>query len=457
MPGSTTIAARFASRLTWSAVFALVLVGVVSGCEGLFGGRPNVVLITLDTTRADHLGCYGYERETSPNVDRLAEASIVYTKMISTSSWTLPAHATLFTGKFTSSHGARYHPEGPLLLSDAIGGPWSIYRARGLGEEERTLAQVLKEAGYATGAVVGGPWMKRIFGLDRGFEFYDDGQVSTLQGALAEQVTDSALGWLEGSDDREFFLFVNYYDPHVPYLPPPEFQRAFLPDSRPIVGRRPSLEDFRDLYDAEILYMDRELGRLLDGLRERDLYDSSWIIVTADHGELFGENGRLGHGHTLFEGEIRIPLIVKPPAGRWKPGRSDELIQLTDITPMILDALGLEIPPGVQGSIPPALQHPIIAELYTLPEVSPDGEWRALREGDLKFLWNSQGDHRLHDLAADPGESENLVDVQPSVARAMEERLEQYLSALPSPGTPGPARHVDEATREALEKLGYLE
>ena len=171
MPGSTTIAARFASRLCWLTVFVLAL--AASGCEALFGGRPNVVLITLDTTRADHLGCYGYERATSPNLDRLAEASIVYTHMIATSSWTLPAHATLFTGKFTSSHGARYDPEGPLVLSDAIEGPWSIYRARGLGEEGRTLAQVLQEAGYATGAVVGGPWMKRVFGLDRGFDFYE--------------------------------------------------------------------------------------------------------------------------------------------------------------------------------------------------------------------------------------------------------------------------------------------
>ena len=348
---STTIAARLASRLCWVTFF--VLVGVASGCDALFGSRPNVVLITLDTTRADHLGCYGYERETSPNLDRLAEASIVYTNMIATSSWTLPAHATLFTGKFTSSHGARYDPEGPLVLSDAIEGPWSIYRARGLGEEGRTLAQVLKEAGYATGAVVGGPWMKRVFGLDRGFDFYDDGQVTTLQGALAEQVTDSALAWLGQRDDREFFLFVNYYDPHVPYLPPTEFQHAFLPESHPLVGAKRSLEDLRDLYDAEILYMDREVGRLLDGLKELESFDSSWIIVTADHGELFGEQGRFGHGYTLFEGEIRIPLIVKPPAGRWKPGQSEEIIQLIDITPMILDALGLEIPPGVRGASPP--------------------------------------------------------------------------------------------------------
>jgi arylsulfatase A-like enzyme len=299
--------------------------------------------------------------------------------------------------------------------------------------------------------------MKRVFGLDRGFDFYDDGQISTLQGALAEQVTDSALAWLRERDDREFFLFVNYYDPHVPYLPPPEFQRAFLPESRPIIGGKRTVQDIRDLYDAEILYMDRELGRLLDGLRELGFYESSWIIVTADHGELFGEQGRFGHGYTLLEGELRVPLIVKPPAGRWKPGRKEEVLQLTDITPMILDALGLEIPSGIQGGIPPDLQHPVVAELYVLPEVSPLGEWRALREGELKFLWNSRGDHRLYDLAADPGESQNLVEVQPGRARAMEERLLQYLAGLPSPGPPGPVRQVDEETREALEQLGYVE
>ncbi len=164
----------------------------ISGCaQRQKGKRPNVILVTLDTTRADRLGCYGYYRQTSPNLDKLADDSLVYTRAIAPSSWTLPSHASLFTGKFTSSHGAQKDPHGPLHLSEAIKGPESfkVARARGLSHNELTLAQILREAGYTTGAVVGGPWMKRVFGLDKGFSFYDDSQISTVGGRLARDVT----------------------------------------------------------------------------------------------------------------------------------------------------------------------------------------------------------------------------------------------------------------------------
>ena len=150
----------------------VIVAGAIATLAACGGGgtgvRPNVVLITLDTARADHLGCYGYERNTSPNLDRMAAESVLYLDATSTASWTLPAHASLFTGKFTSSHGARYDAEGPLLLTSGIRGPksWDKYRARGLSPEETTLAQLLGRSEYATGAVIAGPWMKRVFGLD---------------------------------------------------------------------------------------------------------------------------------------------------------------------------------------------------------------------------------------------------------------------------------------------------
>ena len=136
--------------------------------------RPNILLITLDTTRADRLSCYGYERDTSLWLDTLAKESVMYTKAIAPSSWTLPSHASLFTGKFTSSHGARYDPNGPLMLTDAIKGPstWNQYRARSISTNERTLAEILKGVGYTTGAVVGSPWLKRIFGISKGFDYH---------------------------------------------------------------------------------------------------------------------------------------------------------------------------------------------------------------------------------------------------------------------------------------------
>ncbi|MFC1657678.1 sulfatase-like hydrolase/transferase, partial [Candidatus Moduliflexota bacterium] len=158
--------------------------------------RPNIILITLDTTRRDRLGCYGCTSPTSPVLDKLAGESLLYTRAIAPSNWTLPSHASLFTGKFTASHGARFDPEGPLSLGGHLEGPeefWGAFRARGLGEDEETLAAILAAAGYATGGVAAGPWLKRAFGLDRGFSFWDDGQISTENGRTADQVTPAAL------------------------------------------------------------------------------------------------------------------------------------------------------------------------------------------------------------------------------------------------------------------------
>src|SRR5262249_10289738 len=148
------------------------------------------ILITLDTTRVDRLGCYGYAHPTTPNIDSIAEKSVIYTRAIAPSSWTLPSHASIFTGKFTTSHGAEYDPNGPLHLLDVIDGPqaWKSYRVRGIAKDEKTLPMHLKNAGYATGAVVAGPWLRKIFVLSKGFDYYDDSQITGLNGRTADQV-----------------------------------------------------------------------------------------------------------------------------------------------------------------------------------------------------------------------------------------------------------------------------
>ena len=183
----------------------LVSLTGLDGCGDKPPPQPNIVLIVLDTVRADHMGCYGYGRNTTPVMTELATTANLYTRARATSPWTLPSHASLFTGKFTSSHGAKYDSEGPLHLMDAISGPqeWEAICARGLALNERTLAQILKEEGYATGAVVGGPWMKKVFGLNRGFGHYDDAEISTLNGRLARSVTLGALKWLRDVKDKQ--------------------------------------------------------------------------------------------------------------------------------------------------------------------------------------------------------------------------------------------------------------
>lgn len=421
--------------------------------------KLNIILITLDTTRADRLSCYGYKRRTSICLDGLAHDSVVYTHAIAPSSWTLPSHAALFTGKFTSSHGARYDPKGPLMIADAIDCPpaGNQYRARGVGKNEHMLASILKDKGYTTGAVVGSPWLKRIFGLNKGFDYYDDDQITSVNGRVASQITSRALRWLKESYRKQFFLFLNYFDPHTPYGPPGEYLYAYLPKGSLSPGKTMSIEEMNALYDAEILYMDYHIGKLLDNLRQLGLYDSTWIIVTADHGELLGEHKLTGHGKFLFQEELKIPLIIKYPGAETTPRQEDMPLQLTDIFPMILSRLGIPLPPDIQGSIPPNITHPIFGEVYPLPAFSPYGDWRAIYDGKFKFLWNSKGNNLLFNLEDDPIESINLLKRYPDRAKAMESAINEFISYMPKPGPAGPLQEVDEKTKKALKSLGYVE
>jgi arylsulfatase A-like enzyme len=318
------------------------------------------------------------------------------------------------------------------------------------------MAELLREAGYATAGVVAGPWMKRPFGLAQGFDHYDESGITTTDGRRADSVTDAALRWLDTSRGRDVFLFLNYYDPHGPYDPPEPFAHAFRRAGAPAPSGIPAGDDLQALYDAEVLYMDHHLGRLLDGLRERGLFDPAVIVVTADHGELLGEHGRLGHGLSLTQQELHVPFLLKTPRGGRRPARSDLPVQLTDVLPMVLDLVGLSPPPSVQGGIPPRRGHPLVAEVDPLPALSQDGAWRALFAGSLKLVWNSKGRHRLYDLDRDPTEDHDLAARERQRVARLAALVERYFASLPAPGDAGPRRALDEETRKALESLGYV-
>jgi len=417
--------------------------------------RANVVLITLDTTRADHLGFYGYERDTSPNLDSLAQQSMVYTRAYATSSWTLPTHASLLTGKFPTSHGARWDAEGPLILTDAIAGPntWKNHRARGIAVDEETLATVLQAAGYATGGFVAGPWMKRVFGLDAGFEYYDDSGIDHLNGRRADDLTRAALDWLkEREPGRPFFLFMNYYDPHSPFSPPRETRKAFFPPGTRPVDMPDGQEKRTALYDAEILFMDREIGKVLAFLEASGVADGTVVVVTADHGDMLGDAGIWGHGMSLREAEVRIPLVFKSTGSSASTGVDDAPLQQVDVMPMILDELGLPAPVAIQGGVPGRIDRPIVSELTPLPSVSKAGDWRAIYSGELKFLWNSLGNHQLYDLVSDPGERTNLYVQRANDAKRLEGVLLGYFDSLPLPGDAGPVREVDPRNERGAQR-----
>jgi arylsulfatase A-like enzyme len=428
--------------------------------------RPNLLLITLDTTRADHLGAYGYERATSPRLDAMADDAVVFDRAYSTSSWTLPAHASLLTGQYPTTHGALYDRKGALGLGDGIQGSEKAlarYRVNPLSTHSETLAERLAAAGYATGAVVAGPWMMKVFGLGRGFESYDDDEISmqdstlsSVRGRLASQVSERALAFIEEQAAQPFFLFLNFYDPHLPFGDPHGLASLFFPggaSAYPRPKRFLSVEEETAYYDGEIRYMDRYLGRIFERLKELGLYERTWIIVTADHGELFREQATgIGHGKSLYQGEVRIPLIIKYPNGEAQPGRSDRLVQLTDILPMVTGRLIDSATPskGLE-------RERVFAEVRPSQLTASDDDWSMILSGEYKLLISSSGKVLLFDLSADPLEEKNLAGEEPERVAAMRSELESFQSALPVAKPAEASGQVDEATRRALESLGYLE
>jgi len=436
-------------------VFLSALAALFITCGKAPQKKPNIILITLDTTRADHLGCYGYSRLTSPNLDSFARQAVLYTKCISTSSWTLPAHASLFTGKFTSSHGVRHHPKGPLFLADAVdeGRDRIKIRARGMSAYETTLAEILKSEGYQTAGIAGGPWMKRIFGLDKGFDFYDDDQILRSGGRSADLVNECAFGWLDQVRKEPFFLFINYFDPHYPFQPPEEYADIFAKRDRSVPLAKQPREIKIALYDAEIVFMDVFLGRLFDKLKTDGLFDNTMIVITADHGELLGEDYKWGHGKYLTQEEIYIPLIVKYPSDLVPAGRSDQYIQLVDVFAMILHQLEIPFPENIQGEAPPAITHPIISETYPLKKQA----LRSIIEGEYKLVWHDGGIQELFNIVKDPEENRNLVTEDPRLRRKLLNTLETYITSLPSTTPSSPEKTVDKKTRDALKSLGYLQ
>ena len=429
---------------------------LAAACRWRRNDRPNVLLVTLDTTRADHLGCYGYARPTSPHLDAMAAESTIYTRAISPGTWTLPSHASLFTAKCPSSHGARYDPTGSLVLASAIPDRPGLnaYRVRGVAPTETTLATVLGRAGYRTGGVAGGPWLKKVFGLGTGFEWWDDDDIGSINGRIAADLNARALPWLD-TVTEPFFLFLNYFDAHAPMQPPPEFAAPFLP--APIArGVRPTMEQTQALYDGEIRYADQHFGDVVAALKRRNLYDRTWIIVSADHGELFGEHGLTGHGTAPYQEVIHVPFVSKPPLGDGGLGERADWIQLTDVMPLVLDRLGLPRPEGTQGGVPPHLGRPVMAESYTLAAIYPDGDWFSIIDGDWKLLWSNKGTSELYNLATDPHEQSNVIAGNAERAAAMQRTMDAYVAALPRTPETAPAQTVDDATRDALKSLGYI-
>ncbi len=375
---------------------------------------PNVILYVVDCLRADHVGAFGYPRPTTPNIDRLAADGIVATGLHACASWTKPAVGCLFTSLYPVAHGAQ-------TVDDV------------LDATKPTVAEAFRAAGYATAAWVANPFVSaNPFGLTRGFERV----VQTLDNppktnindlpADAADITRSVVPWLERNRDRRFFVYLHSLDLHAEYRPRPPFTRLFVPreergDARPV-----------DLYDTELAYNDNEIGRLISALKRLRLYDDTLVVVTADHGEEFGEHGFTRHGHSLFEALLHVPLVVKLPGSRSRGTRVGALASSLDVAPTLLDVAGIAAPAGFEGvSLRPALEgrpfpgRPVVfAEQLSGKEVlyaARDARYKAITQ-----LLPTPA-QVLFDLASDPGETHDLDSTPPEAARDVRARLAAFL------------------------------
>jgi arylsulfatase A-like enzyme len=419
------------------------------------GAAPaRIVLVSIDTLRADHLGCYGYDRETSPVLDALAAQGVLFEDVTSPSPWTLPAHASLLTGLYPSRHGLKSH---------------EVY----LPSSVPTLASLLSRHGFVTAAVVNSHNLGPRFGLDRGFQEFLYVEEVAGQREPSTRVTDQALSWLQRYAGRKLFLFVHYYDVHSDYCSRPEYEQPFR---RPYAGRADGttaqLMDHRegkvalderdaphlvDLYDAGIRQMDAELSRLLAALPAGN---PTWLAVTSDHGEEFFERGGVLHGRTQFQEVARVPLLVRGPG---VPARTRVAapVSLLDVMPTLLAASAVPLPESIDGAdLAPhwraGEERPRDRHLFGEADHNNQEHdvTRAVRHGRHKLLFNRlTRETALFDLVSDPGERTDLDDKEPAVVAELRAHLDRFLQIRPEATSPVT---LTPEERERLRSLGYV-
>lgn len=462
-------------RYSWPFTVLLLLVLLWSACAR--ENRPpeaSLVLITVDTLRADHLGYYGYARNTSPNIDRLAAQSIVFETAVAQWPKTTPSFVSMLTGTYGVSNGV----------------------IRGCNQRAPDhldlMAELLQGGGFATAAVVSNRFLGSLYNFDRGFDHFVE--VWETGSDTADAVTDVALDWISEADtSRPFFLWLHYLDPHAPYTPPEPLNGMYVGDDEYRRGATVAFSDGDDdigvvpthaqieqqfdvayyvaQYDAEIRFVDTQVNRVLDALESSSLSSRTMVVFTADHGESLGDHDYFfEHGRLPYDACLRIPLMIRVPWLEHGEQTVRPPVELLNLLPTVLDTLGLPASEQAQGvSMLPLIE----GEQQELPphvfaeagyaedyqRIVREGPWKLVYvpdENDRKIMTGSR--FELYDLENDPGELHNLASVRPDIVNRLSSKLMQWIETTPRADAPAPTPvPLDAETEGALRTLGYLD
>ena len=464
---------------TWSGAAAVVAVANRHSQPPAPHGLPNILLVSIDSLRRDHVHCYGYPHETSPAIDGLAREGVQFRTVVSPTSWTLPAHLTLLTSLPPEKHG---------VVDDNTR----------LREEALFLSEVLWQAGYTTAGFVSTPYLSAAYGFAQGWDHYDDYTVANpshlgaWHGTTSPQLYSIVSQWLTRWDgngrERPFFIFLHMWDVHYDYTPPPPYNTMFDPEYRGTVtgdnfesgtqvhkGMDPrDLRHVIALYDGEIRFTDLYLGQVIDRLRTLGVLDNTVVVVTADHGDEFFEHGRKGHKQALYDETILVPLVIRFP-GKVPAGRVVEpQVRLMDVAPTIIALAGVHRQPEFGAAGPTGLDAPqdltpwiagdAATTLPALPAFSdlvgeapvPIASVRTDTRKFIKETRDSDQKEELYDLVADPGEQVNLIGTPGVADTPLRQELTVWRTACRGSGLLSQKAELSEDLKERLRALGYM-
>ncbi|MBN2040301.1 MAG: sulfatase [Spirochaetes bacterium] len=434
----------------------------------------KIVFILIDALRPDHLSCYGYERNTSPAIDKIAEEGVTFTNVIANAPWTRPSTASIFTSLHASQHGVQTEKAG-------------------LSRNFLTLAEVIKDSDIKTAAVIGNGNASSAWGLDQGFEDYMDTREHWEGLPNAQMVFDLGREWLQKNKDNNFFLTLFAIDPHSPYKSPAEYEELYTDQPRDRIIRRPrwqykkgenldprTVKNTIGLYDGAIKYTDDVIRDFVSELKRLDIYDNTTLIITADHGEGFGEHNRYRHGYHFYDEIIRVPLIIKSPLIKEKGVTYDRLTALIDLYPTILDLYNIPVPAACEGisvfnkNKKANYQH----ERVIFSEYNNFGlHNQCVRTAKWKLIYEAKADievfdsyikdrsllplflldkekYELYNLESDPFEKNNLIRTEKATADKMKANLKLFLSKSKK-AVNEVEGEIDPAVMDDLKSLGY--